>query len=163
MIKKITEQDDFAILAKLLNESFATVAEEYGLTKENCSTNSAFISCEDLQSQLTENREFYCYEDNCRIVGFIAIEKAIEPDTFYIEKVAVHPDCRHLGIGGQLMNFATNRIAELGGLRISIGLINANIILKEWYRKQGYAEFCVKSFNHLPFDVSIMEKFLLSR
>ena len=159
MIQQVTKQNDFVILVKLLNESFATVAKEFGLTKENCPTNNAFITSAELKVQLIENREFYTYIDNGKIIGFIAIEKSLNtPETFYIEKLAVLPDCRHLGIGRQLVDFASNRIEKLGGKCISIGLINSNTVLKNWYGKQGYVECSVKTFEHLPFEVCIMEK-----
>ncbi|MDR2920856.1 MAG: GNAT family N-acetyltransferase [Tannerella sp.] len=159
MIKKVSSQDDFNILAKLLNEAFATVAEDFGLTKENSPTNNAFITGEELELQLTGNREFYVYENYGEKVGFIAVEKSLSTlGTFYIEKMAVTPACRHYGIGLLLMDFATNRIKELGGKRISIGLIDSNTILKEWYSKQGFAEFEHKTFDHLPFNVCMMEK-----
>lgn len=161
MIRKVSAQDDFIILAKLLNEAFATVAEDFGLTKENSPTNNAFITGEELKSQLTDNREFYIYEHHGEKVGFIAVEKSLStPGTFYIEKMAVAPVYRHYGIGLLLMNLATNRIKELGGIRISIGLIDSNAVLKEWYRKQGFAEFELKTFEHLPFNVCMMDKLL---
>ena len=162
MIKQITKQDDFVLLAKLLNAAFGTVTNELGLTKENNPTNSAFITSDELKAQLIESREFYAYENKGKIVGFIAIEQPLNtPDLFYIEKLAVIPDYRHLGIGKQLMDFASNRIAKLGGKRIFIGLINSNIILKNWYGKQGYVEYSVKTFEHLPFEVSLMEKIII--
>jgi len=108
---------------------------------------------------LTENREFYTYIDNGKNIGFVAIEKSLTtPDTFYIEKMAVLPDCRHQGIGKLLMDFASNRIAELGGRYISVSLINSNTVLKNWYCQQGYVECSIKTFEHLPFDVCFMEK-----
>ena len=159
MIQQVTKQDNFIAITKLLNEAFATVAKQFGLTKENASTNSAFITSDELKAQLTENREFYTYVGNGKINGFIAIEKSLTtPDTFYIEKLAVIPNCRHQGIGRLLMDYASNRIAELGGKYISIGLINSNTVLKNWYNKQNYEERSIKSFEHLPFEVCIMEK-----
>jgi len=158
MIQKVNQQSDFAALATLLNESFATVAKEFGLTKENSPTNNAFITAEQLESQLIDKREFYTYKEKDQLIGFIAIEKsANDPDTFYIEKLAVAPDNRHSGVGLQLMNFASERIKELGGKRISIGLIDGNIPLKDWYSKQGYKVVEIKTFNHLPFNVCLME------
>ena len=88
MIQQVTKQDDFIALAKLLNEAFSTVAKEFGLTKENSPTNNAFIASNELKAQLTENREFYTYADNDKIVGFITLEKPLTtPETFYIEKL----------------------------------------------------------------------------
>jgi hypothetical protein len=57
-----------------------------------------------------------------------------------------------------LMDFASDRAKELGGKRISIGLIDSNIILKKWYGRQGYVVVEIKKFEHLPFDVCFMEK-----
>jgi ribosomal protein S18 acetylase RimI-like enzyme len=158
-IHKISMQDDFVVLAKLLNKAFGTVAKEFGLTKKNASTNSAFIKSDELKAQLTENREFYLYRDKDKIVGFVAIEKSLnEQDTFYIEKLAVTPNYRHRGIGRILIDFASKRITELGGKRISIALINSNIVLKNWYLQQGYVECSIKKYEHLPFEVCFMEK-----
>ena len=162
MIQKVTTRDDFDLLSKLLNDSFATIAKDFGLTIKNCPTNNAFITSTNLKSQLSNNKEFYFYETNKSIVGFISIEKSKHnPKTFYIEKVAVHPDFRHKGIGKHLMCFAENRIKKLNGYQISIGLINSNSQLKEWYSKQGYHEIEIKSFEHLPFDVCVMKKQLM--
>ncbi|MDR0395105.1 MAG: GNAT family N-acetyltransferase [Tannerella sp.] len=162
MIRKIDVHSDFISLARLLNEAFATVAKEFGLTEANCPTHNAFIAGDTLQSQLTENRAFYSYEDGGRPVGFIAIEKSLkEPDTFYIEKVAVHPHYRHRGTGTFLMNFAMEQIAKSGGKRISVGLINNHTRLKNWYYGQGFRAVEIKSFEHLPFDVCLMKKELL--
>jgi len=159
MIKKITEQDDFQLLAKLLNDSFMTVAHEFGITKKNCPFHNAFISSDMLKSKLANNREFYRLDVNEKPVGFIAIEKSEkEKDTFYIEKVAVLPDYRHNGLGKQLMDFATERIKELGGKRVSIGLIDLHDTLKQWYKNQGYIETGTKVFDHLPFNVCFMDK-----
>ena len=159
MIQSISQDDNFQVLAQLLNDSFGTVANDFGLTIENCPTNSAFITSEELKSQLTENRQFYVFTDDIASVGFIAIERSLgEMGTYYIEKVAVHPDYRHEGVGQQLMRFAEDRIQALGGNRISIALIDSNVILKKWYMKQGYTITEIKIYVHLPFDVCFMEK-----
>ena len=159
MIRKVNIQDDFVGLAKLLNCAFGTVAKDFGLTKENAGNNSAFITGEELKALLIENREFYVYEDDGCASGFVAIEKSLsEKDTYYIEKLAVIPEFRHLAIGLSLMNFASDKVRELGGKRISIGLIDSNIVLKEWYSKHGFVVFEIKKYDHLPFDVCLMDK-----
>ncbi|MDR2040432.1 MAG: GNAT family N-acetyltransferase [Bacteroidales bacterium] len=159
MIRNVGLQDDFSILADLLNCSFATVAKEFGLTKENAPTNNAFITGDALKTQLNNCTKYYIEEEDGKITGFIAIERSSgEPDVFYIEKVAVHPDHRHKGTGRMLMDFASDMIVEYGGKSISIGLINANKVLKEWYRRQGFRETGIRSYDHLPFKVCMMNK-----
>lgn len=78
MIQKIDRQSDFVVPAKLLNETFATVAKEFGPTKENSPANNAFITCEELKSQLTENRKFHIYKEHNRIDRIVAPEKTIQ-------------------------------------------------------------------------------------
>ena len=88
MIQEISLQDNFQVLAQLLNDSFGTVANDFGLTIENCPTNSAFITCEELKLQLTDNREFYAFNNGVVPIGFIAIERSLgEAGTYYIEKM----------------------------------------------------------------------------
>lgn len=189
MIRPVTLQDDFVPLAELLNRAFAPVAEAFGLTRENSPNHNAFITAVELKAQLTGNREFYLWTEQeqahaqeeanekeekkrARIqgsrqelpVGFIAIERsASAPGTFYIEKVAVRPRYRHAGVGRRMMEFATERIAALGGKRISIGLIDSHNVLKSWYADQGYVQTAVRNFAHLPFEVCLMEKKLIDR
>jgi diamine N-acetyltransferase len=158
-IKKVKPGDDFGKLAELLRRSFITVADEFGLTRDNCSANSAFIDKETLKNQLTDNREFYHMVYDNRSIGFIAIEKSVRAEnTFYIEKVAVLPEFRHRNFGRKLVEFAVERIKTLNGLVISIGLIDENIPLKNWYVQMGFHEIGKKNFSHLPFIVCFMEK-----
>ena len=62
-----------------------------------------------------------------------------------------------------MMEFATERIAALGGKRISIGLIDSHNVLKSWYADQGYVQTAVRNFALLPFEVCLMEKKLIDR
>ena len=162
MILRVNEYDDLVPVIRVLNKSFGTVAVEFGLTKENCPSNSAFIDVETLKSQFNENREFYKESDENTCVGFVGIEKSLrEKGTFYIEKLAVSPEYRHRGIGKKLIDFAENRITALGGIRASIAIIYDNILLRKWYLSTGYSETLIKEFAHLPFKkVCFMEKLL---
>lgn len=161
MIKKVSLLDDFQLYAQLLNETFAIVAKDFGLTKENSPTNNAFVTARELKEQLTENRELFYIEGKDRLLGFVAIEQAKrDAKLFYIEKLAVHPDFRHRGLGKYLMEFASSKIEKVGGKTISVGLINSNEKLKNWYASLGYKEIGLKAFEHLPFIVCYMEKYL---
>jgi len=57
-----------------------------------------------------------------------------------------------------LMDFACEKISERNGKLISIGIINENSVLKNWYIKYGFIEKGLKRFDHLPFEVCFMEK-----
>lgn len=158
-IHKVSINDSIQSYTELLNLAFLTVADEFNLTKQNCPTNNAFITSEELKEQLTGSKEFYYYSLNKIPVGFIAIEKSMRAkNLYYIEDVAVHPEYRHKNIGKQLMSFAINRIESLGGNAISIGIIDSNSRLKEWYKQLGFRETSIKQFAHLPFDVCYLDK-----
>ena len=74
MIKRVEEQD-IAECVKVIKESFATVAKEFGFTVENAPRFTAFATTEDrLKHQLLEeNRPMYAFYDNENIVGYYSL------------------------------------------------------------------------------------------
>ena len=121
----------------VIGESFATVAEEFGLTEANCPTNPAFIREE-------------------RLAGCVAVEA--KGDVAYIEKLAVLPAYRHRGLGKRLVDAAMEYAGVMGCGTVSIGIIDENRVLKEWYRGMGFEVTEIKRFDHLPFRVCMMER-----
>lgn len=141
--------------AKVIRESFQTVADEFGFTKENNPTNGAFIQA----SRLAEEHEksivsFGLYEEN-RQVGFMAVEKH-DASVYYLEKLAVLPCCRHRGYGSLLMDHAQNYVRGQGGKQISIAIIEENTTLKKWYQAYGFRQTGLKTFEHLTFTVCFL-------
>jgi ribosomal protein S18 acetylase RimI-like enzyme len=146
---------------EILQRSFGTVAVDFGITIENCPSNPAFISTVTFTKQLKEKISFHVLYYNKKPVGTIAIEKSPDqPGVYYIERVAVLPEYRHLGLGKKLMEFATERIILMGGREISIAIIHENRVLKSWYESMGFKETIVRKYDHLPFTVCFMHKLL---
>ena len=75
-----------------------------------------------------------------------------------MERLAVLPSYRHRGIGRALMDFAFEAVKKHGGKKVSIGIINENRVLKNWYMEYGFVETGTRVFRHLPFEVCFMEK-----
>jgi diamine N-acetyltransferase len=93
------------------------------------------------------------------IVGCVAIERSKrETRSFYIERLSVAPIHRHHGHGRKLMDFAVDAIRRMDGCKASIGIMNQNKILKDWYIGQGFIEQECKQIAHLPFEVCYMVK-----
>ncbi len=156
--KRVISGDDLSAVVQVLNESHGTVARDFGFTRESNPTNNAFINESTLKSQLNKGIDLYTLLLDGKI-GCIAIEKSSkEPDTFYIEKVSVVPEVRNQGFGVRLMDFATFKIKESCGKKISIALIDSHTKLKNWYIAQGFTETGIKDFDHLPFRVCFMSK-----
>ncbi|MBI9100233.1 MAG: GNAT family N-acetyltransferase [Spirochaetaceae bacterium] len=154
-IKKIDSH--FESVVSVIRESYLTVAEEFKITKENGSSNPAFIELEHLHEMNKKGIEMYGAFVDSSCIGFVALENA-ENGLYYLEKLAVLPSQRHHGYGLQLIDFVFNRVKRLGGKEISIGIINENTILKEWYLDYGFKEIEIKRFEHLPFTVCLLRK-----
>lgn len=160
-ILNINPSQDLSEIVNVLNQSHKTVADKFGFTKEDNPSNNAFIDEPALKEQLNNGIQLFGLSNEEEIIGCIAIEKSKSKDgTFYIEKVSVLPKYRKKGYGCKLMDFATNKIKELGGKEVSIALIDSYTELKNWYLNQGFVETGTKDFEHLPFRVCFMNKIL---
>jgi diamine N-acetyltransferase len=157
MIKEIISDYDIKDAERIIRNSFITVANEFGITKENAPTNAAFITSNIIKNSIEKGLNLYGLFINNKIIGCIGIEDAKSNGIFYIERLAVLPEYRHKGYGKTLLDNAVKIIKNKNGKKVSIGIIDKNIKLKNWYLKYGFIEKEVKTFKHLPFDVCFME------
>ena len=98
----------------------------------------------------------YAIYSNTEIVGFVQLLKK-ENGAYELEKLAVLPDYRHNGYGKQLIDFCKDKVKKLGGDKITIGIIEENKRLKNWYILNGFIHTGTKLFHYLPFTVGFME------
>ena len=154
-IKKIENIDQDCV--RVIRDSFITVADEFNITKQNAPTNPAFIEIETLQTMKQKGIDMYGAFINNAVIGFVAIEKVSE-DLYYMEKLAVLPEYRHKGYGTRLIDFVVETVKKAGGKKISIGIINENKVLKDWYIRNGFSETEIREFSHLPFTVCFLER-----
>jgi ribosomal protein S18 acetylase RimI-like enzyme len=144
---------------RVIASSFGTVAQAYGLTEENAPTNPAFITSEKLREYLMKPVVLLGLLLDEVMIGCVAIEKSKrEPETFHIERLAVVPLYRHKGYGKSLLVISIDMIRRIGGREASIGIMNQNKPLKDWYLGQGFIETGCKRFERLPFEVCFMSK-----
>jgi diamine N-acetyltransferase len=141
----------------LLRSAFGTVAMDFGLTEESAPTNAAFTTMENLQTHVQQGMALYGMYCDSSLIGCVAIKKSKGNElVFYIERLAVAPDRRHFGLGGQLLMFAIDTIRKGGGRTASIGVMDNNERLKEWYRSRGFVQHDCRRIAHLPFKVCFM-------
>ncbi len=76
---------------------------------------------------------------------------------FSLEKLCVLPGWRHDGIGAKLLEKARTEAIRLGGHKITIGIIEENTRLKDWYLLNGFVHTGTIDLPHLPFIVGFME------
>ena len=156
-IRRIINDTELNNSINVIRKSFITVANEYELTLENAPTNAAFIKFEDLLKMNERDVHIFgVYMDEIQI-GFFTIEENANC-LYYLNKLAILPYYRHNGYGGKILDFVFNDVKQAGGGIISIGIINNNLVLKNWYIKHGFAETAIKKYPQLPFEVCLMEK-----
>ncbi|HWR21834.1 MAG TPA: GNAT family N-acetyltransferase [Feifaniaceae bacterium] len=142
--------------AELIRQSFSTVAEEFGLTKENCPSNGAFLETERLAGDWEGNAKMYGLYREGNLCGFMELKEK-ENGLFTLEKLCVPPPHRHSGYGTRLLDFAKTEAASMGANKISIGIMEEHAVLKNWYERYGFASTGTRQFPHLPFLVGFME------
>jgi len=141
---------------EVIHKSFSTVAEEFGLTRENCPKHTSFIQIEYLTTQLGWGFDMFTLYENGEMVGYASLSKESE-DTFDLHNLAVLPECRHKGYGKLLLDHAKEKVREQDGHTIKIGIIDESTVLKNWYTANGFIFAGTKKFDHLPFTVGFME------
>jgi predicted acetyltransferase len=155
IIKPIAESD-LPTCLDVIHYSFATIADEFGLTVQSCPNHTSFMKLDKLQKQFSGGFLMYGLFERDKIVGYVSLS-ANGNGYFELNNLAVLPYYRHNGYGKKLIEFAKNKVLKLGGNKITIGIIEENTRLKEWYAENGFVYTGAQIFPHLPFTVGFME------
>ena len=145
---------------------FSTVAEKFGLTKENCPGHNAFMPMEKLENFWNWGfMMFGLFEENQNgeneLVGYFSISKDPEKkDTWILHNLCVKPQKRKQGYGRQLLDFAKKKTRELGGKILFLDFINDYTELRNWYFKNGFDFRGTVKYEHLPFTVGLAEYYV---
>jgi ribosomal protein S18 acetylase RimI-like enzyme len=142
--------------AEIIRQSFTTVANDYGLTMENCPAHTSFITNERLAERLDDNYYPFGYFANGKLIGFVSLLKKSR-DVYEMSNLAVLPDYRHLGYGKALVEFCKKKVTSFGGSKIVLSIVESSDILKTWYEENGFNLTETKTFDHMPFPVGYME------
>jgi len=146
-----------AAAAEVIRTSFATVAKEFNLTKQNCPSHTSFATTpESLRDHFECDRLMYGLYDEIRLAGYVSLSK-LDEYTYELHNLAVLPEYRHNGRGKQLLDFCKAKVKELGGSKIILSIIDENDVLKNWYADNGFVYTGCKWFKRLPFTVGFME------
>ena len=137
MIKEVKEKD-ISECVRVIRDSFATVADEFGFTAENAPKFTAFATTEDrLKWHLFgEHRPMYAYYDNGTIVGYYSLLLQDNSEC-ELNNLCVLPAYRHRKIGQELLIHAFISAKELGCSKVNIGIVEENKVLKNGMRHLG--------------------------
>lgn len=156
MIIQVKNKEQLNSCLEIIRSSFITVAEEFGLTENNCPSHTAFMTIDKLQKQFDDGRPMFLFYQDDIPVGYFSLLKCRDEE-WELNNLAVLPEYRRLGIGKSLVNYAVTTVKNYGGNKISIGIIEENTLLKNWYLKLGFNHISTRKFEHLPFTVGFMK------
>lgn len=157
-IKEVT-MDDIPECVNVIRTSFLTVADELGFTIENAPRYTAFATTKErLTNQLEQDhRPMYAYYEDGRIIGYYSLALQ-ENRTCELNNLCVLPEYRHKHIGEKLLNDSFNKAHALDCIKINIGIVEENTILRHWYEMMGFRHIGTQKFDFFPFTCGYMEK-----
>lgn len=155
-IRLLSTTTEFKEAVKVIRESFHTVADAFGLNETNCPTHPSFMTLERLKMLQQKGGLLYGLFAALNQIGNVALEPG-GGKLYYLERLAVLPPYRCCGHGGTLLEFALRETKSRGGEKVSIGIIDADTRLKEWYTRRGFKKTGTRRFDHLPFNVCFMD------
>lgn len=146
---------DAQLIARLIRRSFADVAQRFGLDAHNCPKHPSNCTVQWVARDIDRGVAYFLLEADGGPVGCAALERANDA-MGYLERLAVVPEARQHGFGGKLLDHVATTARRQGLSKIGIGIIAQQNDLKQWYVRRGFLEGETKTFDHLPFDVTLM-------
>ncbi len=158
MIREAT-REDIPTCVNLIRSSFMTVADEFGITKENAPRFTAFAISEDrlYWHMNEEHRPMYVAEEDGVLCGYYSL-LIQENGECELNNLAVLPQYRHRGIGKQLLEHSCSVAKSLGCCTINIGIVEENKTLRAWYEQSGAVHVGIKKFDFFPFTCGYLKR-----
>jgi|GEM_PF-2401433 len=103
MIREMTAEE-VPLAARIIRRAFATVAEEFGLTRENYPTHPSFLTEERLLGEIARGLHLFILEEDGSPACMVGLRR-LEDGTTALERLAVLPEHRHRGCGVRLVEF----------------------------------------------------------
>ena len=130
------------------------VAQRFGLDRDNAPSHPSFCTPEWIGSAMDRGERYFVAELSGLPAGCVAYEEAASQA--YMNRLAVLPDFQGRGLGRRLVEHVISLARRDGKKKVGIGIIKANLLLKNWYATLGFVPSDTRTFDHLPFDVQLM-------
>lgn len=142
---------------EVIHKGFMTIAKAFELSPYNCPTHGAFMPLGRLQSDFDAGNLMYGLykKEGGAMIGFVQLARE-DDKRMELKQLCVLPNERHGGGGAYLLNHAKQAAARQGAQMLTLGIIEENTVLKNWYRNNGFSHLGTKVFEHLPFTVGLM-------
>ncbi len=126
------EKTDFEDILTIINDA----ASAYKSFIPEDRWHEPYMSAQELQSQMDDGVQFWCYRENDNIVGVMGIQD--KRDVTLIRHAYVRTIAQNKGIGGKLLNHLSN----LSTRPILIGTWADAIWAINFYKKRGFNLVC---------------------
>ena len=158
MIRQM-EKQEIPRCVRVIREAFATVAEEFGFTRENAPRFTAFATDEErLRWHLEqEHRPMYVFCEERQIVGYYSLA-LLKDGTIELNNLAVIPAYRHRGIGKRLLTHAFEEAGRRGCAVMRVGIVKENKVLRRWYEENGFVHTGTEKFDFFPFTCGYLRR-----
>lgn len=158
MIVEVVDERTLAACLPVIRRAFRTVMDDMGLTEDDVPTNAAFVTLDRLRTLRAGGTRTFALIESGRPVGCVSLRPATRAGVLDLERLAVAPEARHRGHGTALMDHAFAVARAERATVVSIGIIEENTVLKQWYEAYGFVARGTLTFDHLPFTVCFMGK-----
>lgn len=157
MIREV-KREELSACAELIRNSFQTVADEFGFTRENAPRFTAFATTEErlIWQMIVEHRLMYLDEENGRIRGYYSL-LLLDQGTCELGNLAVLPEFRHGGIGGRMLQHAVKTAGDYGCTVMNLSIVEENAVLRKWYEHYGAIHTGTEKFDFFPFTCGYMQ------
>lgn len=149
----------YSEVLQVLHAGFATVQDEFGITRENNPHYPVFWSLGDVARAVARPSRLLAVDVDSVLAGcaFLGPSRR-RTGCWELRHLAVDPAYRHLGLGGLLVREAARLAAEDGAEVLRIGIVAENLRLASWYHRLGFRTVTSgESFPPLPFTVDHLE------
>lgn len=156
---------------KALTEACAAHMLQQGIEQWNENYPSLSVLTRDLEAG-----HAYVYILNDRLVGSVMFSQEKDPlyepiqwstpdsDSYYVHRLAVHPQVQGQGIARALMDFVESEIKNRGGTAVRLDTFSLNPRNNRFYKARGYTQLGDIYFAHKsPHPFHCFEKLLRSQ
>ena len=95
--------------------------------------------------------------DGAALCGCVGLRRPVK-GVGILERLAVAPACRRLGLGRMLVGRACSLAGRIGAGQVEIGIIAKQRELRQWYENLGFGAVRTARFDNLPFEVLYLRK-----
>ena len=144
-------------IADLIARSFADVAGRFGLTRDNCPSHPSLTTRDTVERGMALGTTFLLAVRGGDPCGCVGLRRPVEGVSI-LERLAVAPACRRLGLGRLLVGRACSLAGRSGAGQVEIGIIAKQHELRQWYETLGFRAVGTARFDNLPFEVLYLRK-----